>query len=60
MLAQDGADDRSAVAARFIASVMDRFDLSDRWAFHALHADGRCYGLTEAQLGELYRNPPRS
>ena len=57
MLAQDGADDRSADAVRFIASVMDRFDLSHRWTFHALHADGRCYGLTEAQLGELYQSP---
>src|SRR5712691_3202725 len=47
-------DDGSANAAAFIAGVMQRFDLGDRWAFHALHDDGRCYGLGEDQLKELY------
>jgi len=28
--------------------------LSGRWAFHALHDDGRCYGLSENQLKQLY------
>src|SRR3954466_15246011 len=35
-------DDGSSKAAEFIAGVMRRFDLGDRWAFHALHDDGRC------------------
>src|SRR3989442_15567235 len=39
-------DDGSAKAAAFIDKVMRRFDLSDRWAFQALHEDGRCYGLS--------------
>jgi len=48
------ADDRSEAAARFIDSVMRRFDMSDRWAFHALHSDGRCFGMTQSQLKALY------
>jgi hypothetical protein len=49
-------DDSSAKAATFLDAVMRRFDLGDRWAFHALHDDGRCYGLSESQLKDLYRS----
>jgi GT2 family glycosyltransferase len=49
-------DDGAAKAAAFIAAVMRRFDLGDRWAYHALHADGHCYGLSESQLKQLYRS----
>jgi hypothetical protein len=47
-------DDGAAGAAAFLARLMDRFDLSDRWAFHALHTDGRCYGLSALELSRLY------
>src|SRR5439155_25261722 len=47
-------EDGAAGAAAFIDRVLRRFDLGDRWAFQALHADGRCYGMTAAQLGKLY------
>src|SRR2546423_12628841 len=47
-------DDPSAKAAAFIDGVMRRFDLGDRWAFHALHGDGRCYGLSAGELARLY------
>ena len=45
-VAGDGeeADDGSAGAVEFIRGVMERYGLSGRWAFHALHSDGRCYG----------------
>ena len=33
---------------------MRRFGLGDRWAFHALHDDGRCYGMSERELERLY------
>jgi hypothetical protein len=46
--------DRSDAAARFIDTVMRRFDMPDRWAFHALHSDGRCFGMTQSQLHHLY------
>jgi hypothetical protein len=55
MFAQGPGDDGSARAAEFIAGVMRRFGLGDRWAFHALHAGGRCYGLGEGRLRRLYR-----
>lgn len=47
-------DDGSLGAAAFLARLMDRFDLADRWAFHALHTDARCYGLSHAELQRLY------
>src|SRR5436190_9325412 len=47
-------DNGSAKAAAFIASIMQRFDLRDRWAFHALHDRGQYYGLSEGRLKELY------
>src|SRR5919198_2899637 len=57
MLAKDPTpDERSSAAATFIDRVMRRFDLGDRWAFHALHFDGRCYGMTVSQLEDLYRS----
>jgi GT2 family glycosyltransferase len=49
-------DDGSARAAAYIADVMHRFDLDGHWAYHALHDDGRCYGMTEAALRKLYRS----
>src|SRR5215831_16169728 len=49
-------DNGSVLAAGFIRDVMRRFDLGeDRWAFHALHADGVCHGLSESALKLLYR-----
>jgi GT2 family glycosyltransferase len=47
-------DDGAERAAGFIAGVMRRFDLSDRWAYHALHSDGRVYGLSDHELRKLY------
>jgi len=47
-------DDSSALAAAFIGATMSRFGLPDRWAFHALHDDGACYGLDSRALQGLY------
>jgi GT2 family glycosyltransferase len=54
MLMRHRDDDSSALAAEFIAAVMRRFGLADRWAFHALHDDGRCFGMSEIELQRLY------
>jgi hypothetical protein len=54
MLMTSESDDGSALAAEFIDRFLRRFDLGDRWAFHALHDDGRCYGLSETELKDLY------
>lgn len=50
----EGADDGSRGAVEFIAGVMRRFGLERRWAFHAVHSDGACYGMELAELGRLY------
>jgi hypothetical protein len=49
-------DDGSAPAAAFVERMMRRFDLGDRWAFHARHSDGRYYGLSELQVKSLYQS----
>lgn len=56
MFSRSKGEDASARAASFIAEVMKRFGLGDRWVFQALHSDGRCYGMSESQLRDLYRS----
>jgi hypothetical protein len=56
MLMQRADDDSSALAAAFIASVMQRFDMGRHWCFHALHDDGRFYGLSQRELRTLYQD----
>ena len=53
MLMRHEDDDSSLIAADFIARTMRRFDLDGRWAFQALHDDGRCYGMSERKLERL-------
>jgi hypothetical protein len=47
-------DDGSGRAAAFIDAVMRRFGFSGRWAYHALHDEGRCYGMSDSALRALY------
>jgi GT2 family glycosyltransferase len=54
MLMRRPDDDSSALAAEFIAAIMRRFGMTDRWAFRALHDDGRCFGMSEGELERLY------
>ncbi|MEK6250792.1 MAG: ATP-binding cassette domain-containing protein [Actinomycetota bacterium] len=49
-------DDGAGKAAAYIARTAERFGLEDRWAFQALHENGRCYGMSSAQLDRLYRD----
>jgi GT2 family glycosyltransferase len=56
MLMERADDDSSGMAAAFIAGTLERFGFRDRWAFHALHNDGRCYGLSIDRLQQLYRS----
>lgn len=49
-------DDGSLRAATWLGGIMERFGFGDRWAYHALHDDGRCFGLPESRLRELYRS----
>ena len=54
MLMRTERDDSSAQAAAFLASILRRFGFGDRWALHALHDDGRVFGLRPAELARLY------
>lgn len=54
MLMSHPGDDSSALAAEYIAAIMRRFGLSDRWAFRALHDDGSCFGMSQLELERLY------
>ena len=56
MLMTTATDDSSALAAAFIDRVMRRFGMAGRWAFHALHDDGRVYGMSDGALATLYRD----
>jgi len=46
----------SSVNAAWIDRILRSFDFGDRWAYHAIHGDGRCYGMGESSLRELYRS----
>jgi len=54
MLMSHRGDDSSALAAEYIAAIMRRFGLADRWAFRALHDDGSCFGMSQLELERLY------
>lgn len=54
MLMKDESVDGPAQAAAFIAALMRRFDLGDRWAYRPLYDDPRCFGVGERELEQLY------
>jgi GT2 family glycosyltransferase len=54
MLMRDAGDDSGALAAGFIRDALERFGLGGRWAYQALHDDGRLYGMSEGELRRLY------
>jgi hypothetical protein len=50
-------NDGALETAAFIDGAMRWFGMPDgRWAFHALHSDGACYGLSETRLRELFQS----
>src|SRR5829696_2483971 len=50
-------DDPTPKAAAYIDRIMRRYDLGDRWCFHARHESPvRTFGLSEAQLKDLYQS----
>jgi GT2 family glycosyltransferase len=50
------ADPGTARAAAFLHDLLSRFDLGDRWAYHALHEGGACFGMGLAALRRAYRS----
>jgi hypothetical protein len=51
---RDEDDPGTDAAASFIERTLTRADLEQRWAFHALHDDGRVLGMSTRELEELY------
>jgi hypothetical protein len=39
-----------------VAAVLEAHGFGGRWAFRGVYPDGKCYGMTEAQILELYRD----
>ena len=54
-LMESETDDGPVRAATYIAAILSRFGFEDCWAYHALY-EGRHFGLSSTQLGELYRS----
>lgn len=38
-----------------VLPVLERYGFGDRWAFRGRYPDGRCYGMSEQQIDDLYR-----
>ncbi|HEX6460177.1 MAG TPA: ATP-binding cassette domain-containing protein [Thermoleophilaceae bacterium] len=49
-------DDGAGKAAAYISKIAKRFGLENRWAFQALHENGRCYGMSASELDQLYKD----
>ena len=49
-------DPGTARAAEFLRDLMSRYDLADRWAYHALHESGACFGMGLAELRRAYES----
>jgi GT2 family glycosyltransferase len=47
-------DDDAVRAAEYISRIMGRFDLDGRWAYHARYPESRIFGMSPAQLNQLY------
>jgi GT2 family glycosyltransferase len=54
-LMQSDRDDGATRAAAYIEHIMRRIGLEHSWAYHSLY-DSRYFGLSEAQLRELYQS----
>lgn len=55
MLMERASDDASARAAEVLDAILRPFGLGQRWAYEALHDDGRVFGLREGDLRRVLR-----
>jgi GT2 family glycosyltransferase len=56
MLMGRGGGDAGEAAAAFVDAALRPFGFADKWAVQDLHAGGRCHGLSNTRLRELYRS----
>src|SRR5688572_11712427 len=54
--AQNTITDDCRYAVRHVESCMERIGLGGRWAFRLADRDGACWGMSSAELNELYRS----
>jgi len=54
MLMQSEDDDGPLRAAAYVAEIMNRFGLSDHWAYDTRHEPRRFFGMSELQVKNLY------
>ena len=47
-------DPGTARAAAFLHDLMSRFNMTDRWAYHALHESNECFGMGLTALRRAY------
>jgi GT2 family glycosyltransferase len=47
--------DSTTDTVAFLDRILSRFGLGANWAYHALHEDGACYGMSIERLRRLYR-----
>src|SRR5262245_23005341 len=53
---QNTVTDDCRYAARHLSSSLSRIGLPDRWAFRLADRKGACWGMSEAQIADLYRS----
>lgn len=53
---QNTVTDDCTYAVRHISQCMERIGLMDRWAYRLADHPGACWGLSEAELNQLYRS----
>lgn len=56
MLSRSAGSTGTPEALAFLDRTLGRFGLGDRWAYHALHHDGRLHGPAAGKLDDLYRS----
>lgn len=56
MLTRSDGGPGTQEALAFLDRTLTRFGLKDRWAYHALHDDGRLYGPVAGEIDGIYRS----
>jgi GT2 family glycosyltransferase len=51
---RDVTGDGSREAVAYLERVIRWFGFGGRWAYHAVHSDGACYGMSPRELRQLY------
>ena len=50
----NAATDDCTFPVTYISTILSQFGFQEKWAYVAAHSDGRCYGLSEQRVKDLY------